>query len=152
MLASLPKPAPVSKEKALPGVGGFSFHRFKVPRRVRLIKAPEHRRRDILEDGPVGVHLADQPQPLKSGSEIAGKYIHVGAGGEFSVLFGAGERSSKRRLGGREALAHSRQRGPIAARQLGGTISEKAAAPTGAGDDLIDELPSEANASRIAIG
>src|SRR5271154_4296944 len=101
-----------------------SFHRFKVPRRVPLIKAPEHRRRDIFEYGPVGVHLADQPQPLKSGSEIAGQYIDIGTGGEFSLRLGASERSSKSRLGGCEALAHSRQRGAIGARQLGGTISE----------------------------
>ena len=120
--------------------------------RTLSIKAPQYCRGYVFQDRAVRIHLADQSQPLKARGEKPRQRVHVGTNREFPARRGPRQRFAERFFGTREAPAHARQGGAVAARKFGGAISEKAATPAGAGNDLVDEFSQQRCDPLVYIG
>jgi hypothetical protein len=108
--------------------------------RCRLwFETSQHRRCDVFELGAIGVHLADQAQALNPAvrKRASASTLALDASSR------AGASSASRKIASvdpRPRRMRARARCCAAAR---GAIPEKAAALTGTGDDLVDELPGE---------
>src|SRR5215471_5452498 len=109
----------------------------------RRVEALQHGSCHVFERGTTGIDLPYQTQPLKAGRQEARQCANVDVRGKLPACHGAHQCGTECRLCLREPLPHARQGCAVAARQFGGTIAEKAAAPSRPGNDLLNELPSE---------